>query len=273
MRRRKPNYMYDGNIKELFGPDGEIKYYEDLLLKRDQLQREANSIRISYLKEFGELTSNIFKCQTEIIKLKKTINAYQALINRNEPIDVVAIDNAIENEMVGYILELKEMVDDTKHAKRCGRSNSYEIEAAKRIYRKIAKRIHPDINKVTENNPELLDIWNQVMDAYYANDPGRLEELEVMINRLMKNMGDNTYEINIANIDEKIGKMQKQIQSIISSKPYIYNELLSDEKRIQETKTEMKAGLEESKNYITGLKRVIENLLTEGGATLTWQMN
>ena len=29
--------------------------YEELLLKRDQLEREAGSIRTSYFKEFGDL--------------------------------------------------------------------------------------------------------------------------------------------------------------------------------------------------------------------------
>ena len=48
-----------GNLRE---------QYEDFLVKRDQLQKEANSIQISYNKEFGDLMLQAFEIKIACIR-------------------------------------------------------------------------------------------------------------------------------------------------------------------------------------------------------------
>lgn len=262
--KKKDNYIFSYTEKE--------KEYEELLLKREQLYREANSIRISYLKEFGEITAEIFKSEMESIRLKKQIAAYQTAINRGESIDVERINASIDEEMTGYYLELKDMLEDTSHAKNCRTTDPYRIEMAKKIYRRLAKLMHPDINKKTESVSELSELWNQIMDAYYANDPDRLEELEVMLNRIMKDLGEKGFEINHENIDEKIANLNRQLMEIVTSKPYIYEEMLSNSAKKNNTKRKFEKELEELKIYILNLEETLGDLLMEGGITLSWQM-
>ena len=40
---------------------GKYKKYEELLLKRDQLNKEAGSLNTAYVKEFGELLLKDFE--------------------------------------------------------------------------------------------------------------------------------------------------------------------------------------------------------------------
>ena len=62
--------------------------YKMLLLKRDQYQKDAVHILISYTRRFGDLISSIFRCKIECIRIKKEIALCQAFINRGEPIDM-----------------------------------------------------------------------------------------------------------------------------------------------------------------------------------------
>ncbi|MBQ7557978.1 MAG: hypothetical protein IJT00_07930, partial [Lachnospiraceae bacterium] len=48
--------------------------YEELLLRRDQLYREAGSYMTAYTREFGDLITSNFELKVECIKQKKTIS-------------------------------------------------------------------------------------------------------------------------------------------------------------------------------------------------------
>ena len=60
--------------------NGKYKKYEELLLKRDQLNKEAGAIHTLYIKEFGELLLEDFELKVECIKKKKQISYCQAAI-------------------------------------------------------------------------------------------------------------------------------------------------------------------------------------------------
>ena len=53
--------------------DGQYQKYEELLLKRDQLNKDAGSIHTAYMKEFGELLLENFELKIDCIKKKKMI--------------------------------------------------------------------------------------------------------------------------------------------------------------------------------------------------------
>ena len=55
--------------------------YEELLLKKEQLLKDAESYRIAYIKEFGELTADVFKAKIECIRIKKNIAFCQAAVD------------------------------------------------------------------------------------------------------------------------------------------------------------------------------------------------
>ena len=247
--------------------------YEELLVKRDQLQKEANSIRISYNQEFGDLLLQAFEMKIACIREKKRIAYAQAMVNRGESVDTDAVNALSDEEMTHYYMELKEMAEDMLHAKKCKKASDYEFEQSKKIYRRLAKMMHPDIHSEAMEIQELAELWEQIRCAYLANDPVKLGELEVLAAHLLSKHGIAEYNVEITDIENKIAGLEKQINSIIESDPYTLTDLLCNEERVQAKKNQLTAEIREYASYYQELQEIFAGLLSKGGFTLRWQMN
>ena len=66
---------------------GDYSRYEELLLRRDELEKEAELILLEYTRIFGDITTEIFKLKVECIALKKSISYCIMMKNRRENVD------------------------------------------------------------------------------------------------------------------------------------------------------------------------------------------
>ena len=249
------------------------EWYEELLLKRDHLNREAGSLLIAYTKEFGELMTAVFEQKLACIRQKKAIAYCQSQVNRAASIDLDAMEAFLAKEMEHYYAELKDMMDRNEDARRSKTSSPANVQRAKRLYRKLAKLIHPDINPMTAQIPELSDLWNRIVTAYHANDASELKELEVLVNKAITNLGLEAAEIDIPDIDDRIGKLEKEIDMIMTTEPYTYQELLADPDAIAKKKESLQKELDEYTAYYAELENTLNAILTENGAHFIWKMN
>ena len=91
--------------------------YEELLIRRDHLYKDATSYQIAYTKEFGELILENFKLKVECIKKKKTINYCRRRLNRGLSINADRMNAEIEAEMFLYYEQLMDLTKETDEAK------------------------------------------------------------------------------------------------------------------------------------------------------------
>ncbi|SCW68511.1 hypothetical protein SAMN02910456_02580 [Ruminococcaceae bacterium YRB3002] len=251
---------------------GDYKKYEELLLKRDQLYKEACSIQCSYLKEFGALLLEDYELKVECIRIKKKIAYCQAAIAHGNLLDVEAMERTVAAAMAAYETEIKRMISDKAAADKASVSPSYKVERAKRIYRRLAKILHPDLCAAVTENEELRALWERIVIAYHANDDVELENLEVLVRLKMKELGDLTdgaFTV-IGNIEERIAAIEAEINDIVTTEPYVYIGLMSSEARIAEKKAELQKEIDEYKKYCAELSEVLRQMIDEGGGDLTW---
>ena len=246
--------------------------YESLVMKKEKLLKDAGSRKIVYLQHFGDLMAEILRSKMECIRLKKTITYCTKRINLGEEIDVKAMQDEINGEMQAYYVELKNMLEEKEDAKKSQTADEYSVRMTKQIFRRICKRLHPDINAKTSENEQLLDLWDQVMIAYRAFDVEKLEELEVAVNCVLKDLGEEGFAPNVDNIEAKIKKLERVIGEIITTVPYTYGALLSNPKAIEAKKQELKRELEEYHIYQVNLEEILEKLTGEEGGRFTWQI-
>ena len=244
--------------------------YETLLLKRDQMYREAGSFQISYTKVFGDLIKAVFEEKIACIKLKKKITYYQAALNRGVHVDPEEMEQAIEKDMTMYYRELRQITERNENAKNARPANDIAVHRCKKLYKRIAKRIHPDINPWTAGKMELMDLWNRTVMAYRALNVKELEELEVLANHTMEKLGLDTIEIEIPNLEDKIEQVEKEINEILTTEPYIYEELLDDEDAVQEKKNELQKELEEYQAYQKELDDALRQMMVFDGVSALW---
>lgn len=253
--------------------DSKYDEYESLLLERDQLHKEAGQIWTAYVREFGQLIADAFEEKVECIKCKKTIAYYQAALNHGGMIDQAAMQECLDQEMASYYTELDRMQKEKARCRDAGMSTAYEVKRSKELYRRLAKLLHPDINPETDRQEILRELWQRVVTAYGLNDVKELSELEVLVRKALKELGQGEIKVDIPDIDEKIDDLKKEIHEITRTDPYSYKELLKNEEASEKKRSELEEELKSYQKYHADLDAVIEDLVSNGGITFTWRMN
>ena len=245
-----------------------LKEYEELLVKRDQYYKEAASYQTVYISEFGELIDANFELKVECIKVNKTISYCRRRMNRGLAVDVARMQSEITQEMTLYYAQLKEMQSETEAAKAAPFLSEYQVSRSKKIYRRLAKKLHPDINKKTAITPSLQDLWNRIVIAYHKSDPEALAELEVLARAEFEKLGDDGWEIAFDDIEERIERVEREINEILTTEPYTYRALLEDEEKKKAHRAELEEEHEDLTRYLAELRKTLEAMLAEGGAKL-----
>ncbi len=246
--------------------------YEEVLMKRDEVRKEAFLYERAYTREFGELILRVFRIKMECIKKKKTIEYCQRFANRGEAVDQKALQKYLEKELAEYEDRLEEMIHANKLARQGSSITEAEIQEIKRIYHRLVKKIHPDINPLTGTNDELSSLWHRLTVAYNCNDLLEMRETEVLVNAVLKKLDMGTVDVTIPDIDEKIADIEAEIVKITTTEPYTYRFLLGDPKEISEKKKVLRKELDEYEEYEKQLEEILNGLLTKG-VVIKWQMN
>ena len=235
--------------------------YENLILQRDRLEKEAEQYRMNYFREFGELITDAFQARIDCIALKKSIAFCQAKRNAGEEIDPISLQEFIDVSMLAYNAQLEELLG----LKEAGQSqvpiSILEVEEIKRIYRRIAKKLHPDICPMTAEVPELMEQFQKALSAYRRNDLKALREAETLINRFLKEHGEEPEPAVIEDLPEKIAGIETEIAQIIQTEPYTYKTILQDPDAVEKKRRELEAEKEEYLNYKKELQAHLESLL------------
>lgn len=244
---------------------------EELLLKRDQLFRESGSYLTAYTKEFGDMLTANFELKVECIKKKKTISYCRRRLNRALPIDVSRMQSEIDHEMTLYYTQLKEMLENTDLAKKAKTISEFRLSRAKKIYRRLTKLLHPDINKKTAENERLMELWTRIAAAYQKSDVDELDDLEVLARKAMDDLMDDGFELDPDDIEKRIERIEDQINEILITEPYIYKDLLSDEERKRSYKEQLLSERDDYQHYLESLDQTLSDILREGGVKQIWK--
>lgn len=239
---------------------GDYSEYEDLLLRCDELEKEAEQILLKYIRIFGDMTTEIFKLKIDCIALKKTISYCIMAKNKGEAVEPEALQVFIAEKMAGYQAELQEMVKQNELSKKGEKISAFQAKEIKRIYRKIAKMLHPDISNITEKHPSLADLFQRVLIAYQCNDYKEIKELEVLVSCALEKIGEENFEVIIPDIEAKIEELEKEIYSITTTEPYIYGELLADHEQVSQKMKEFEAERDSYAEYKTELEAKLSEI-------------
>jgi len=251
--------------------DSNYSYYEDLILRRDKLNKEAFEYQREYVRVFGALILKVFEKKIECIRKKKTIAYLQAAINHGESVDQNALDAYLKAEMEAFQRQLDEMVKDHDAAQNSKQVTEVSLLKIRKIYHKLAKLIHPDLNPETAKNKTLQDLWNRIGIAYNCNNLKDLEELEVLVLKALDELGTGSGEIDIPDIERKIKEIETEIEKIRSTDPYQYKYILEDRKEVEIKNSALNEELSSYEEYSFQLEEVLTNL--SKGVRYKWQMN
>ncbi len=243
--------------------------YEELINRRDDLKKEAFQYHADYVREFGDLILELFRKKIECIRKKKTIEYCQAALNHGNNVDQEKLREYLEKEMADFQAQLKGMVEEHEAVLESTVITEKDLLEIKRIYHRLVKKIHPDINPAVTGSEELMDLWHRVSVSYSCNDLKALQELEVLVMQALESV--NIDDIEIPEIEDKIAELEKEIRTIMETDPYQYKFLLADDKAVEAKKEDLKNELKTYEDYSRQLDEVLEEIIGSG-VTITWQM-
>ena len=237
--------------------------YEEVLLRKANLKKEAHQIMLNYLNVFGDLIQELFTLKVECIKLKKMISYCQAMVNKNIPLNRAGLEQHIEKQMSDYQKELDDMIAQVKNAKESVDVSLATVRLIKQKYYRLAKLIHPDLHPEYADDEVIQELWYRINVAYECNQLNDMEELEVQVNAYLASLGEGGEMPEIANLEEKIEAVEKEIDTIVHTKPYIYRFILEDPDDVKRKKEELQEDIQSYTDYKEELEQIFEQFQFE----------
>ena len=190
----------------------------------------------------------------------------QAKKNRQEKVIISAIEETLDNEFAEYQKQLDEQIDKMNDALKRSKAEVLSDEdnkELKKLYRKIVKALHPDINPdVSEAQVQLFD---NAVSAYKSGDLGTLRIISEMVgnNPLPEQHKDAMTQL----VEERerlqglLKSIRDSIESIKSEYPYTMKDILEDTEKTEQKKQELEGILEQYNELISIYKAKIEEML------------
>lgn len=240
-----------------------IDKYEELLLRRDNLLKEAEQYQIGYFREFGDLMVESFRIRIDCIKKKKIIAYCQQQVNYGKPINGAQLDNFIKREMETYQKDLDAMIAHNKAVREAGTVSQHDLLKIKKIYHGLAKLIHPDLHPELEGDPKIREFWARIVTAYEHNRLEDIEDLDFQVRKYLEDSEHGASEIVIPDLESKIKRVEEEIDKIISTDPYLYKLLLADAEAVEAKKAEIREEIRSYTEYAKQLDELIAQFRIE----------
>lgn len=238
-----------------------------LLLELDELQFViCKNIETEYMLKLGSIEYRAYEAQCLSLRLKRKIELIQAKKNRQEKVIISAIEETLDTEFAEYQKQLNEQIDKMNDALKRSKAEvltNEENKELKKLYRKIVKALHPDINPdVSETQVNLFD---NAVQAYKNGDLNTLRIIGEMVgnNPLPKQHKDAMTQLNEEKerLQHLLKAIRDSIEQIKSEYPYTMKEIIEDEEQTEQKKKELENILSQYNELISIYKAKIEEML------------
>lgn len=238
-----------------------------LLLERDELQFViCKNIETEYMLKLGSIEYKAYEAQCAALRLKRKIELIQAKKNRQEKVIISAIEETLDSEFAEYQKQLNEQIDKMNDAIKRSKAEVLSDEdnkKLKKLYRKIVKALHPDINPdVSEAQVQLFD---NAVSAYKNGDLNTLRNIGEMVgnNPMSEQHKDAMTQLNEEKerLQHLLKAIRDSIEQIKSEYPYTMKEIIEDEEQTEQKKKELENILSQYNELISIYKAKIEEMI------------
>ena len=231
------------------------KRYVRLLLEKEKIVKTNFQVQQRFIELFGDLRLEMLKVEIEIAKIKKEMEYLVRKKNRNESYDLEEMDDFVNQALEGMRAQYERMKEEQTQLKNKKMLSQEEVKEVKRLYRRLVKLVHPDLNP--HQTKEQKELWHQLQEAYQNNDLVWLRELNVLI--VFKTKGHE--EVEIEDLEDKIEVMREEIALLKEEDLYQMRELVFDEEWIEAYKEQYERERSDFEVYLRSLQKEKEKLI------------
>ncbi len=238
------------------------KRYVRLLLEKEKIVKTNFQVQQRFIELFGDLRLEMLKVEIEIAKIKKEMEYLVRKKNRNESYDLEEMDDFVNQALEGMKAQYERMKQEQTQLKNKKMLSQEEVKEIKRLYRRLVKLVHPDLNP--HQTKEQKELWHQLQEAYRNNDLAWLRELNVLI--VFKTKGHE--EVEIEDLEDKIEAVREEIALLKEEDLYQMRELVFDEEWIDAYKEQYERERSDFEVYLRSLQKEKEKLIGSFGCRL-----
>ncbi|WP_305204537.1 J domain-containing protein [Dubosiella newyorkensis] len=238
------------------------KRYVRLLLEKEKIVKTNFQVQQRFIELFGDLRLEMLKVEIEIAKIKKEMEYLVRKKNRNESYDLEEMDDFVNQALEGMKAQYERMKEEQAQLKNKKMLSQEEVKEVKRLYRRLVKLVHPDLNP--HQTKEQKELWHQLQKAYRNNDLAWLRELNVLI--VLKTKGHE--EVEIEDLEDKIEAVREEIALLKEEDLYQMRELVFDEEWIDAYKEQYERERSDFEVYLRSLQKEKEKLIGSFGCRL-----
>lgn len=220
-----------------------------------------------YATRIGRFKVQILELQITYKALKKKIQLCYQYINQNQSPCFEDIEYKVSRmmeEAYGEILDQKEKVAFAR-AILSNLASPEESAELRKIFRNVAKSLHPDINpNLTEKQQE---IWHLFHSAYKDNDLEKIKALEIIYadelkksNQKTADLSDEDILLQTAMLKQGILELEQQIEALNNEFPFNIAEQIRDDQWVEEQQHLLKQEIEQLKEAISEKQKAYELL-------------
>lgn len=237
-----------------------------LLLERDELQFViCKNIETEYMLKLGGIEYKTYEAQCVALRLKRKIELIQAKKNRQEKVIISVIEEILNKEFKEYQKYLDKQINKMNDALKRSKAeflSDEENKELKKLYRKIVKILHPDINPNTSKAQ--INLFSNAVQAYKTGD---LATLRIIGEMVTNNTFPESYKTPLTQLVEEKDRLQNliklirnSIEEIKSKYPYTMKIILEDDNKTQQKKKELENIFNQYKELISIYKVKIEEM-------------
>lgn len=239
----------------------------NLVLERDELLLvQCKNIEMEYMLKLGSLEYKAYETQCSALRLKRKIDLIQGKLNRQDKIIISQIEEILNAEFLEFQEKLNAQVEKMNDAinRNDGQFISDEdSKELKKIYRKLVKILHPDLNpQITD---ALMKLFNNAVSAYENGDLATLRIIDEMIGD--HPLPDEKQDATTQLVTEKdrlikiLNTVKESIDKIKSEYPYTVKDIIEHPQKIEDKKQELENIIAEYKELIEVYTKHIEEML------------
>lgn len=238
-----------------------------LLLERDELQYVVcKNIETAYMLALGSLEYKAYEMECEMLRLYRKIELIQMRINRQEKIDLAAIEQTLDDEFVAYQKKLDEQINKMNAALEHSRGElltEEEGKELKKLYRKVMKALHPDLNP--DVSPAQMQLFHNAVKAYENGDIAALRIISEMTTepKLPENGADGVSILvdEIERLEKTIALVRDRIAEIKNTYPYTLKAIVESPERTEECRKELQAKIDEMSMAVEFYRKKIDGMV------------
>lgn len=222
-----------------------------------------------YSTKIGRYKIELLDLQIRYRAVKKKIQLCHQYINRNQNPDFLVIEETVRQMSAGAYKEIHAEKQKLAFGKAVLSNLKSPEDSAeiRKIYRNIARTLHPDINpNLSEKQREL---WHTFQKAYKDGDLDRLKAMEIVFAdelqqsaQQLKDLPEEEILLQTAQIKQGIAVLEQQIAELEKEFPFNIADLIRDEDWVKEQQETLKKEIAEAQQALKE-KEDIYQLLRE----------